>query len=134
MAGIGDAGYTLYTVQSGEFFPTSDSDNSLPPLTTSLTFASGCAEQWRIVNPDFPTEVLNSVPSSCFPGGRDVNSPGTCLPSYRLVALGEFRTPGWTSGGVRAWGADCCRKYVYVLDHHPAFHQRRNDCANIHFS
>ncbi|CAN9385481.1 unnamed protein product [Alternaria alternata] len=109
MAGIEYAGYTLYTVQSGEFFPTSDSDNSFPPLTTSFTFASGCAEQWRIVNPDFPTEVLNSVPSSCFPGGRDVNSPGTCLPSYLLVALGEFRTPGWTSGGVRAWGADCCR-------------------------
>ncbi|CAN9380781.1 unnamed protein product [Alternaria alternata] len=103
MAGIEYAGYTLYTVQSGEFFPTSDSDNSFPPLTTSFTFASGCAEQWRIVNPDFPTEVLNSVPSSCFPGGRDVNSPGTCLPSYLLVALGEFRTPGWTSGGVRAW-------------------------------
>jgi hypothetical protein len=134
MAGIEDAGYTLYTVQSGEFFPTSDSDNSFPPLTTSFTFASGCVEQWRIVNPDFPTEVLNSVPSSCFPGGRDVNSPGTCLPSYRLVALGEFKTPGWTSGGVRAWGADCCRKYVYMLDHHPAYHQRRNDCANIHFS
>ena len=61
MAGIEDAGYTLYTVQSGEFFPTSDSDNSFPPLTTSFTFLSGCAEQWRIVNPDFPTEVLNSV-------------------------------------------------------------------------
>jgi len=40
------------------------------------------------------------------------HSPGTCISGYQMKQIVEFRTPDWTLGGLRAWGAACCREYV----------------------
>jgi hypothetical protein len=66
------------------------------------------------MNTIYPDVLTNPVPTSCLPGGEPIHSPGTCIISYHMVELVEFRTPGWTLGGRRAWGAVCCREYVHV--------------------
>ena len=114
MAGLADAGLTIYTVRSGGFFPTNDELNHYSPIPTSFTFASTCTDQWIIQDPLTSTVLTNPVPTSCLPHSTQAyNSPGTCISNYHMVALAEYRTTGWTSGGSRAWGAVCCREYVH---------------------
>jgi hypothetical protein len=62
---------------------------------------------------DNTLRVTNAIPLSCLPDGEYKHSPGVCLSNSHIVAMAEWRTPDWTSGGRRAFAAICCRKYVW---------------------
>jgi len=112
MAGLDEAGFTIKTLRQGDVFPTTDYLHSYSPLPTSFTFESTCTDQWTLLNPITPTNIYYPIPASCQPNGEtdSTYSPGTCISNYHMVALTEYRTTGWTSGGQRAWGAVCCRE------------------------
>jgi len=120
MAGLETATLTIKTVPPGEFFPTTPpgflNTSTWEPLTTPFTPpTSVCAYSWFInISGDTRTVVDYAPSKTCWPGAQDTHSPGTVLRDYHIVNVVEYRTPGWTSGGLRVWGAACCRRYVLV--------------------
>ena len=115
MAGISNVYHNIMVLGSNKFYPT---HNVWSALTTSFTFAPHCTDNWRVENvlsqlSDVVPRLTLSMPSTCqLPGGQAIHSPGTCLPGFTMIDLTEYRTPTWTTGGVRAWGAHCCKAYV----------------------
>lgn len=113
MAGLETARLTIKTLSPGQFFPTTPTNPIVtwPPLTTPFTTPSHCTNEWTILTSG-DTTVGNGPASNCLPGGSYTHSPGTVLSDYHIVDVAEYRTPGWTAGGLRAWGAACCKRYV----------------------
>ena len=116
MAGLEDASLTIQTLRPVDYFPANDVLHHYLPVPTSFTLASTCTDQWMIMDFITQTDLNNLFPTSCLPrGGPSASySPGTCVSGHHIVALTEFRTGSWTTGGLRAWGAVCCREYVSV--------------------
>lgn len=111
-AGIENAGLTIVTITSGPYLEPFPTVSSWLPLTTPFTYPSSCTDQWIQADFDDPGSVSNSVPSSCQPDSTSLHSPGTCIEGYYIARVVEYRKEGYTSGGERVWGANCCRKYV----------------------
>ncbi|RYN24239.1 hypothetical protein AA0114_g12795 [Alternaria tenuissima] len=113
MAGISNVTQSIMVLDSEKFYPTR---NIWSALTTPFTFGSHCTDNWRVGNvlsqpSDVVPRVTLSIPYACeMPGGQPTHSPGTCLPGFTMVDLTEYRTPTWTTGGARAWGAHCCKE------------------------
>ena len=114
MANIDDAILSIFTV-SGSQYPLVNTLSTLPPLTTPFTFNPTCTEGTNYQQPGQPSHVQKFIPLYCQPDATMTHSPGTCISGYQMKQIVEFRTPDWTLGGLRAWGAACCREYVRYL-------------------
>lgn len=126
MAGLEDASLTIQTLRPVDYFPANDVLHHYLPVPTSFTFASTCTDQWMIMDFITQTDLNNLFPTSCLPlgGPTAYYSPGTCVSGHHIAALTEFRTARWTTGGLRAWGAVCCREYVFVPSYRGAIPHR----------
>ncbi|KAH6848441.1 hypothetical protein BKA58DRAFT_450813 [Alternaria rosae] len=98
-------------VSPGQFFPTTPSLSiaTWPPLTIPFTSPTYCTNRWIILTSGDTTIANGPASRNCLPDGEYTHSPGTVLSDYHIVNVAEYRTPGWTTGGLRAWGAACCK-------------------------